>query len=74
MLMVNATFPAIVIQIIRFYTQHGILYLKWGQRTAFVPRGRTETRTLLNKNNSNRFEGYQAKTKRQIPLVILSPV
>ena len=29
---------------------------------------------LVNKNNSNRFEGYQQKTQRQIPLVILSPL
>src|SRR5574341_1354885 len=28
---------------------------------------------LVNQNNSNRYEGYQAKTKRQIPVVILSP-
>ncbi len=28
---------------------------------------------LVNANNSNRYDGYQAKTKRQIPLVILSP-
>ncbi|HUI25466.1 MAG TPA: nitroreductase/quinone reductase family protein [Candidatus Kryptonia bacterium] len=29
---------------------------------------------LVNQNNSNRYNGYQAKTKRQIPLVILSPL
>ncbi|MBI1814753.1 MAG: nitroreductase family deazaflavin-dependent oxidoreductase [Deltaproteobacteria bacterium] len=28
---------------------------------------------LVNQNNSNRYDAYQAKTKRQIPLVILSP-
>jgi F420H(2)-dependent quinone reductase len=28
---------------------------------------------LVNKNNSNRYDGYQAKTKRQIPIVVLSP-
>lgn len=28
---------------------------------------------LVNKNNSNRYDGYQAQTKREIPLVILSP-
>src|SRR6266404_2787275 len=28
---------------------------------------------LINQNNSNRYDGYQAKTKRQIPVVILSP-
>jgi F420H(2)-dependent quinone reductase len=28
---------------------------------------------LVNRNNSNRYDGYQAKTKRQIPLVVLSP-
>jgi deazaflavin-dependent oxidoreductase (nitroreductase family) len=29
---------------------------------------------LVNQTNSNRYDGYQAKTKRQIPLVILSPL
>jgi F420H(2)-dependent quinone reductase len=29
---------------------------------------------LVNKNNSNRYDGYQQKTKRQIPLVVLSPL
>ena len=29
---------------------------------------------LVNRNNSNRYDGYQAKTPRQIPLVILSPI
>lgn len=29
---------------------------------------------LVNANNSDRYDGYQAKTKRQIPLVILSPM
>ena len=29
---------------------------------------------LVNKNNSNRYDGYQAKTKRQIPVVVLSPL
>ena len=29
---------------------------------------------LVNQNNSNRYDGYQAKTKRQIPDVVLSPV
>jgi len=29
---------------------------------------------LVNQNNSNRYDGYQAKTTRQIPLVILSPL
>jgi len=28
---------------------------------------------LVNQNNSNRYDGYQAKTSRQIPLVVLSP-
>lgn len=28
---------------------------------------------LVNRNNSNRYDGYQAKTSRQIPLVVLSP-
>lgn len=34
---------------------------------------RTRLWPLVNKNNSNRYDGYQAKTKRQIPLVVLSP-
>ncbi len=34
---------------------------------------RTRLWPLVNQNNSNRYDGYQAKTKRQIPLVILSP-
>jgi deazaflavin-dependent oxidoreductase (nitroreductase family) len=29
---------------------------------------------LVNQNNSNRYDGYQAKTTRQIPLVILTPI
>jgi len=29
--------------------------------------------SLMNKHHSNRYDGYQAKTKRQIPIVILSP-
>jgi deazaflavin-dependent oxidoreductase (nitroreductase family) len=29
---------------------------------------------LVNKNNSNRYDGYQAKTRRQIPIVVLSPL
>jgi F420H(2)-dependent quinone reductase len=28
---------------------------------------------LVNQNNSNRYDAYQAKTRRQIPVVILSP-
>ena len=28
---------------------------------------------LVNHNNSNRYDGYQAKTSRQIPVVVLSP-
>jgi len=28
---------------------------------------------LINKNNSDRYDAYQAKTKREIPVVILSP-
>jgi deazaflavin-dependent oxidoreductase (nitroreductase family) len=28
---------------------------------------------LVNRNNSNRYDGYQAKTTRRIPVVILSP-
>jgi|SRR5579862_8526960 len=29
---------------------------------------------LANENNNNRYEWYQTKTKRQIPVVVLSPV
>ena len=29
---------------------------------------------LVNRNNSNRYDGYQAKTRRQIPVVVLSPL
>jgi len=29
---------------------------------------------LVNQNNSSRYDGYQAKTKREIPLVVLSPL
>ncbi len=29
---------------------------------------------LVNQNNSNRYDGYQAKTKREIPIVVLSSV
>jgi len=28
---------------------------------------------LVNQNNSNRYDGYQAKTSRRIPVVVLSP-
>jgi deazaflavin-dependent oxidoreductase (nitroreductase family) len=28
---------------------------------------------IVNKNNSNRYEGYQAKTSRPIPVVVLTP-
>jgi deazaflavin-dependent oxidoreductase (nitroreductase family) len=28
---------------------------------------------LVNDNNSGRYDGYQAKTERQIPVVVLSP-
>ena len=29
---------------------------------------------LANENNSHRYDGYQTKTKRQIPVVVLSPL
>ena len=29
---------------------------------------------LVNKNNSNRYDGYQTKTRREIPLIVLSPL
>jgi len=29
---------------------------------------------LVNQNNSNRYDAYQVKTKREIPIVILSPL
>jgi deazaflavin-dependent oxidoreductase (nitroreductase family) len=38
------------------------------------PQERARLWPLVNRNNSNRYDGYQAKTKRQIPIVILSPV
>jgi F420H(2)-dependent quinone reductase len=28
---------------------------------------------LVNDNNGGRYDGYQAKTERQIPVVVLSP-
>ena len=28
---------------------------------------------LVNENNSDRYDGYQAKTERQIPPVVLTP-
>ena len=37
------------------------------------PQERVRLWPLVNRNNSNRYDGYQAKTKRQIPIVILSP-
>ena len=36
------------------------------------PQERVRLWPLVNRNNSNRYDGYQAKTKRQIPIVILS--
>jgi deazaflavin-dependent oxidoreductase (nitroreductase family) len=36
-------------------------------------RERARLWPLVNQNNSNRYDGYQTKTARQIPLVILSP-
>ena len=38
------------------------------------PRERARLWPLVNKNNSNRYDGYQAKTTREIPLVVLSPL
>ena len=35
---------------------------------------RTRLWPLVNQNNSNRYDGYQAKTRRQIHLVVLSPL
>jgi deazaflavin-dependent oxidoreductase (nitroreductase family) len=37
------------------------------------PQERARLWPLVNRNNSNRYNGYQAKTKRQIPIVILYP-
>ena len=37
------------------------------------PQERGRLWPLVNRNNSSRYDGYQAKTKRQIPVVILSP-
>ncbi len=38
------------------------------------PQERARLWPLVNQNNSNRYNGYQAKTKRQIPIVLLSPL
>jgi F420H(2)-dependent quinone reductase len=38
------------------------------------PGERARLWPLVNPNNSNRYDGYQAKTKREIPLVVLSPL
>jgi deazaflavin-dependent oxidoreductase (nitroreductase family) len=38
------------------------------------PGERARLWPLVNQNNSNRYDGYQAKTKREIPLVVLSPL
>lgn len=38
------------------------------------PQERARLWPLVNKNNSNRYDGYQAKTTRQIPIVVLSPL
>src|SRR5713226_6228008 len=38
------------------------------------PQERERLWPLVNQNNANRYDGYQEKTKREIPLVILSPV
>lgn len=37
-------------------------------------RERSRLWPLVNQNNSNRYDGYQAKTSRQIPVVVLSPL
>jgi deazaflavin-dependent oxidoreductase (nitroreductase family) len=37
------------------------------------PQERARLWPLVNKNNGDRYDAYQAKTKRQIPIVILSP-
>ncbi len=38
------------------------------------PQERARLWPLVNQNNRHRYDGYQAKTKRQIPVVVLSPV
>jgi len=38
------------------------------------PQERARLWPRVNQNNSNRYDGYQAKTKRQIPVVVLSPL
>lgn len=37
------------------------------------PHERERLWPLVNQNNGNRYDAYQAKTQRQIPVVILSP-
>lgn len=38
------------------------------------PQERARLWPLVNKNNSNRYDAYQTKTRREIPLVVLSPL
>lgn len=47
---------------------------RWRMR-ARVGNGQERARLwpLVNQNNANRYDAYQAKTTRQIPVVILSP-
>jgi deazaflavin-dependent oxidoreductase (nitroreductase family) len=37
------------------------------------PKERERLWPLVNQNNAHRYDAYQTKTKREIPLVILSP-
>ena len=57
--------PEVGVQIGRKRTRMQARIADSGERARLWP--------LVNKNNSNRYDGYQAKTTRQIPLVILSP-
>ena len=57
--------PEVGVQIGRTRTRMQARIADSGERARLWP--------LVNKNNSNRYDGYQAKTTRQIPLVILSP-
>jgi F420H(2)-dependent quinone reductase len=38
------------------------------------PKERERLWPLVNQNNADRYDAYQVKTKREIPLVILSPL
>ena len=53
--------------------QIGRQRMRMRARVADAPE-RARLWPLVNRNNSNRYDAYQAKTKREIPLVVLAPV